>query len=97
MNSYSFDIRDYIAHTAHLDPIEDIAYRRLLDLYHLTEEPLRGRPEQIARRIGLRDRIGVVNQILHEFFEEDTEVGDNPTPIWRHHSADQFIATWRSV
>ena len=31
---YPFHIGDYIAHTAHLDPIEDCAYRRLLDAYY---------------------------------------------------------------
>ena len=35
MNYYPFHVGDYIAHTAHLHPLEDIAYRRMLDLYYM--------------------------------------------------------------
>jgi uncharacterized protein YdaU (DUF1376 family) len=40
VNFYSFHIGDYAAHTRHLTPIEDIAYRRMLDLYYTSEKPL---------------------------------------------------------
>ena len=37
MNYYPFHLGDYAARTAHLEPMEDLAYRRLLDLYYLGE------------------------------------------------------------
>jgi len=40
MNYYPFHVGDYAAHTAHLEPMEDLAYRRMLDVYYLREEPL---------------------------------------------------------
>jgi uncharacterized protein YdaU (DUF1376 family) len=40
MNYYPFHVGDYAAHTAHLEPMEDLAYRRMLDAYYLRESPL---------------------------------------------------------
>ena len=71
MNYYPFHLGDYAAHTAHLEPMEDLAYRRMLDLYYRTEKPLpldtaeiarltaelgySANPEQIATRLARRD------------------------------------------
>lgn len=35
MNYFPFHVGDYAAHTAHLEPLEDLAYRRMLDAYYL--------------------------------------------------------------
>ena len=43
MNYYPFHIGDYASHTRHLTLMEDLAYRRLLDLYYLHERPLNAR------------------------------------------------------
>jgi uncharacterized protein YdaU (DUF1376 family) len=43
---YSFHIGDYSAHTKHLTPMEDLAYRRLLDACCVGEGPLRGKPAE---------------------------------------------------
>ena len=67
MNYYPFHIGDYKAHTQHLTPIEDIAYRRMLDLYYLTESPLQD-VQKIARSICLREHISDIETILEEFF-----------------------------
>ena len=40
MNYYPFHIGDFTAHTSHLTWEEDIAYRRMLDVYYLREKPL---------------------------------------------------------
>ncbi|MCP4984979.1 MAG: YdaU family protein, partial [Colwellia sp.] len=40
MHYYQFNIGDYTSHTSHLDPLEDIAYRRMLDWVYLHESPL---------------------------------------------------------
>ena len=53
MNYYPFHIGDYIAHTAHLDPIEDCAYRRLLDAYYLIEGPLPADVAACARQTAI--------------------------------------------
>jgi uncharacterized protein YdaU (DUF1376 family) len=73
MNYYAFHIGDYKAHTSHLSLIEDLAFRRMLDLYYLSESPL---PEikKIARAICMRDNIEDIQTVLDEFFI-DTEEG----------------------
>lgn len=69
MNYYSFHIGDYAAHTRHLTPMEDLAYRRLLDEYYLQECPLSGTIEEIARRIGLNECSTDVERVLNDYFE----------------------------
>jgi uncharacterized protein YdaU (DUF1376 family) len=48
--------------------MEDLAYRRMLDLYYTTEAPLPADPEKVARLIGMRDHTEIVSEILSEFF-----------------------------
>jgi uncharacterized protein YdaU (DUF1376 family) len=89
---YKFHVGDYASHTAHLTPLEDIAYRRLLDLYYQREEALIGSPEHLARIIRMREHADVVDVVLREFFvEEDSDNGDNPTSVWRNKRCDAEI------
>ena len=73
MNYYPFHIGDYAAHTRYLTLMEDLAYRRMLDLYYVSEKPLEP-AEQTARLIGMRDHVAEVGTILADFFEA-TEAG----------------------
>ena len=66
MHFYQFHIGDYKSHTHHLSPMEDLAFRRLLDHYYLHEVPIKQR--DIARQIGLRDFEQEVLTVLDEFF-----------------------------
>ena len=66
MHYYQFHIGDYKSHTHHLNIIEDIAYRRLLDFYYLHETPIKQR--DIARQIGMREYEQEVLAVLNEFF-----------------------------
>lgn len=67
MHYYQFNIGDYNKHTMHLSPIEDITYRRLLDMYYDTESPIPNNIPWVSRR--LRIEAGIVESILKEFFE----------------------------
>lgn len=71
MHYYSFNIGDYHSHTSHLDEIEDIAYRRMLDWCYLHEEPLPKDVEKISRLIRMRTHCESIANVLQEFFEED--------------------------
>ena len=68
MHYYQFNIGDYLSHTNHLDPFEDLAYRRMLDWCYLHEKPLPLDANEIARIIRLRDHAAVVQDVLNEFF-----------------------------
>lgn len=69
MHYYNFNIGDYASHTRHLSPIEDLAYRRLLDLYYLHEHPLNDCSATVARLVGLSDYQQEVETVLIEFFQ----------------------------
>jgi hypothetical protein len=51
-----------------LDLLEDLAYRRLLDLYYLHERPLNVSVAAVARQIGMREHEDKVKSMLEEFF-----------------------------
>lgn len=69
MHYYQFNIGDYASHTNHLDPIEDIAYRRMLDWCYTHEKPLPKDVGEISRLIRMRDHGAAIRDVLNEFFE----------------------------
>lgn len=70
MHYYQFNIGDYHSHTAHLEPMEDIAYRRMMDFCYLNEIPLPPTVEEIARLIRMRSHTDCIAVVLSEFFTE---------------------------
>jgi len=68
MFSYQFHIRDYLTKTRHLSLTEDLAYRRLMDVYYTEETPLPSDPEHCARLIAMREYADDVARVLEEFF-----------------------------
>lgn len=88
MNYYPFNVGDYSAHTAHLEPMEDLAYRRLLDAYYLREQPLPTDIQTTAKLVRMRSMAGDVESVLNEFFTL-TEDG------WRHSRCDAEIERMR--
>jgi uncharacterized protein YdaU (DUF1376 family) len=89
MHYYQFNIGDYKSHTNHLDLLEDLAYRRLLDLYYLHERPLNSGITAVARQIGMRDHETEVKTVLEEFFDL-TDDG------WINQRADKEIKHFHS-
>jgi uncharacterized protein YdaU (DUF1376 family) len=89
MHYYQFNIGDYVSHTRHLSPIEDIAYRRLLDAYYLSERPLNSGTSSVARQIGMKEHEEYVEMVLQEFFI----LGEDG---WTSHRADKEIAHYHS-
>lgn len=85
MNFFAFHIGDYLAHTGHLTPIEDIIYRRMLDLYYLRETPLPCDTLEIAKLIRMRDHVVECESVLKEFFKK-SDIG------WSHGRCDFEIS-----
>jgi len=73
MHYYQFNIGDYKSHTDHLDPLEDIAYRRMIDWLYLHEKPLPDDVNQIARLINMRSHSDCIAIVMQEFFETTSE------------------------
>lgn len=84
-----WNIADYVSHTGHLSPIEDIAYRRMLDLYYLHEKPLSRDPKAVARDIRMREHEAEVRAVLAEFF-------DRTPGGYTNKRADEEIARYRT-
>lgn len=89
MHYYQWNIGDYMSHTRHLSPMEDLVYRRLLDTYYLQEHPLNACSASVARQIGLRDFQAEVDVVLAEFFEL-TDAG------WINSRADREITQYHA-
>jgi len=68
---YKFHIGDYITHTTYLGDAEDLAYRRLLDLYYMSEKPIPLDTQSVARKIRLD--LDITESVLGEFFEKDVD------------------------
>ena len=87
MHYYQFNIGDYASHTRYLTPMQDLAYRRLLDLYYLKEKPIPN--NNPAALIGMNDCLTDVEQVLNEYFVP-TNNG------WVNNRAEQQIAEYQS-
>jgi uncharacterized protein YdaU (DUF1376 family) len=87
MHHYPFHPGDYMLDTAHLEPLEDLAYRRLLDLYYSSESPIPLETELVSRRLRLGSE--VVSKVLAEFFER-RETG------WHQARCDAEIADYKA-
>lgn len=83
---YKFYLADYIKDTHHLDDAEDLAYRRLIDMYYLTEKPIPLDVNLVSRKVRLDSDI--VEAVLKEFFEH-TEDG------YRHTRCDKEISKYQ--
>jgi len=84
---YKFHLGDYITHTTHLSDAEDLAYRRLLDLYYMSEKLIPLNTESVARKI--RIDLDITESVLGEFFER-TENG------YFNHRCDAEVAKYQA-
>jgi len=86
MNYYPFHIGDYISHTSHLTDEEDLAYRRMIDLYYHSEQPF---PDEffVARRVKSNPAVALI--LLQEFFELQDDG-------WHNKRADEEIAKYQA-
>ena len=73
MHYYQFNIGDYAKSTKHLTLLEDLAYRRLLDIYYDTEKPLNSNVKQLARIAGMSAYTEEITNVLSDFFTETEE------------------------
>jgi uncharacterized protein YdaU (DUF1376 family) len=91
MHYYSFHVSDYIHDTAHLSNDEDLAYRRILDLYYTQEHPIPNKTQEVSRRIRMASQADVVSAVLEEFFTFDKE-----NDCWFHKRCDETIAAYQA-
>jgi len=88
MHYFQFNIGDYARSTLHLSLMEDLAYRRLLDMYYDTEAPIPLETHWVARRIRMETEI--VESVLNDMFKR-TDEG------FRHPRCDVEIAEYQAL
>jgi uncharacterized protein YdaU (DUF1376 family) len=71
MHYYQFHVGDYLSSTSHLSNEEDLAYRRLLDMYYTSEKPIPLDTQWVSRR--LRVATETVESVLRDFFVRTEE------------------------
>ena len=76
MNWYKFDFATYWVETYGIADAEDLAYRRLRDLYYQTEGPIENDQSRIEKKIGLD--WDCIEPVLLRFF------GKNAKNCWEH-------------
>lgn len=83
MHFYDFNIGDYAKKTRHLTNNEDLAYRRLLDMYYDTEQPITHRLATLSRLLRLDENS--IKNVMDEFF-----------PDGKNRHADEVIAEYHA-
>ena len=79
-----------MSHTVHLSLMEDLAYRRCLDIYYLHEKPLPEDATEVARLIRMPEHKPEVVQVLKEFFTHDVGTG------YVHKRTDEEITKYQA-
>lgn len=88
MHQYRHHIGDFRKDTGHLPDLEELAYRRMIELYYDTESPLPADVAWIARRV--KSTPEIVQRVLDDFFQS-TDAG------WRQSRCDEEIADYRKA
>ncbi len=88
MHYYTFNIGDYRGATAHLSNEEDLAYRRLLDMYYDTEKKIPADSQWVARRLRLDSK--VIEIVLADMFEKQEDG-------WFHARCHDVIAQYHAM
>jgi uncharacterized protein YdaU (DUF1376 family) len=85
---YTFNIGDYRGATAHLSNEEDLAYRRLLDMYYDTEKKIPVDSQWVARRLRLDSK--VIEVVLADMFEKQEDG-------WFHARCHEVITQYHAM
>jgi uncharacterized protein YdaU (DUF1376 family) len=91
LNYYPHHIGDYLRDTAHLTPLEDGIYRRMLDVYYASEKPLPVETQWVCRLVRARttEEQSAVDEVLRQFFSKHPDG-------WRNKRADNEIRKGRA-
>ena len=73
MHYFQFNIKDYAFASMRLTLLEDLAFRRMLDLHYDTEKPLPNCVKKIGKLIGMRDQTDEITEVLNEFWLSNDE------------------------
>ena len=88
MHYYQFNIADYRSATTHLSNEEDLAYRRLLDMYYDSEQPIPLDTQWVSRRLRLDSKL--IENVLLDMFSLTNDG-------WFHGRCDEVIKQYHQM
>jgi uncharacterized protein YdaU (DUF1376 family) len=71
MKWYKFNVADYLETTKEIPDAEDLAFRRMIDLYYMREGPLTLDHHELEQQVGLD--WDCIEPILRDFFRATPE------------------------
>lgn len=90
MHYFQFEIKEWVANTAHLTLEEEAAYLRLIFFYYDSERPFNGRStDLIFRKCRVEKSLG--ERVLQEFFEHQKDEN-----LWVHKRCDAEIEKFKA-
>lgn len=90
MHYFQFEVKEWIANTAHLSLEEECAYFRLILYYYDSEQAFNGcSTGKIFRKCRIPTEVGM--RILDEFFKYEKD-----TDLWVHSRCDEEIARYKT-
>lgn len=89
MHYYKFNIKDWTRDTAHLSVEEEGVYRRLLDHYYESEQPIPTETQPVIRRLRLKGHEEAMQIVLSEFFKLESDG-------YRHKRCDDEIEKYHA-
>lgn len=92
MHTYPWHVGDFLKDCAHLTDAEELAYRRLIDLYYTQEGAIPNRTHWVAKRIRMVGQEKMVGSVLHEFF---TLEGSGVDGLWHQKRCDKELDKYR--
>lgn len=89
MHYFNFQIKEWVANTAHLTLEEEAIYLRLMNWYYDSEKPIPKDTATLFRKLRIVEQCGTAQMILNEFFVP-LETGE-----WIHKRCDIEIAKYK--
>ena len=90
MHYFPFNISDYRSATAHLSNEQDLTYRRLIEMYYDTEQPIPDDVQWVGRRI--RVEPAIVHEVLSDMFQKEEGGWTHPRCEFEIERYHQLIA-----
>ena len=90
MHYFQFEIKEWMANTAHLSLEEEAIYLRLINWYYDSEKPIPRDTATLFRKLRIVDQCGIAQMILNEFFIP-LETGE-----WIHKRCDTEIERYHA-
>ncbi|MDO4896359.1 MAG: YdaU family protein [Moraxella sp.] len=98
MHYYTFHPAKHRLETYHLEPLERLAYRELMDIYYDSERPLTTNVDDVAWRLGYKtDELKQALQVVLDRFFVIKKLKGDDEPMYHHVRMDSEIKAYKNA